>query len=87
MFYHDKETGTIGGDNWTDCKQELPLNGDKVLICISDTQGIYSAWHDTGHGWRDSDGMWPYTVVTHWMPLPAPPQIATDTKTVTATIG
>lgn len=61
-------------DNWISVEDGLPENGDDVLVYTSDeyvSLGEYSnrKWRVYGTPYFD-----PIAHVTHWMPLPKPPQ-------------
>jgi hypothetical protein len=59
---------------WISVKQELPENGRKVLIFMPTVRVIYQVWMDAKENrFRDSDGWWPTSAPSHWMPLPEPP--------------
>lgn len=72
---------------WISVKDRLPRTGEAVLVVWSGTvQSI--AYKRTGRGFGCSDGYeWetacsvdgdeaiPDAEVTHWMPLPAPPEV------------
>ena len=61
--------------NWINCKDRLPENDDHVLACTRNKKGqanIVNAYycHQLGT-W--AAGM--NSNVTHWMPLPEPPEV------------
>ena len=70
------EAPTIGG--WISVKDRLPKDETEVIIIVQHKIGWYRAfaWHDE-YGWHSSaeefgDGESDF--VTHWMPLPEPPE-------------
>ena len=67
---------------WIPCSERLPEIGARALICAVDgcrTTARYCAdgeWHLTTGGFlHDSN------VVTHWMPLPEPPEMEEEYET------
>lgn len=63
--------GRKAGHEWISVKDRLPLCGERVLI--SDGSSVFEAYLSISHKWVRSGIGW-YEVVTHWMPLPEPPQ-------------
>ena len=67
---------------WIPCSERLPEIGARALICAVDgcrTTARYCAdgeWHLTTGGFLH-DG----NVVTHWMPLPEPPEMEKEYET------
>ncbi|EIO76134.1 valyl-tRNA synthetase [Escherichia coli TW09109] len=76
-------------DGWISCSERMPEMGERqcyVLAAdfknnyppnIPNTQvGVYGDWFNDGNPtWDDGDGEDLYLKeVTHWMPLPEPPQ-------------
>uniref|UniRef100_UPI00197CC686 DUF551 domain-containing protein n=2 Tax=Enterobacteriaceae TaxID=543 RepID=UPI00197CC686 len=76
-------------DGWISCSEQMPEMGERqcyVLAAdfknnyppnIPNTQvGVYGDWFNDGNPtWDDGDGEDLYLKeVTHWMPLPEPPQ-------------
>ncbi|HAX6986905.1 TPA: DUF551 domain-containing protein, partial [Escherichia coli] len=76
-------------DGWISCSERMPEMGERqcyVLAAdfknnyppnIPNTQvGVYGDWFNDGNPtWDDGDGEDLYLKeVTHWMPLPKPPQ-------------
>lgn len=72
---------------WVSVRDRLPAKNTEVLICFAEQNTLCSTGQYTGRA-QDVDG-WCYPwenrgatdngddpVVTHWMPLPAPPQSA-----------
>lgn len=62
---------------WISVKDKLPEVGDwdKNVLTINDVGQFRVAYYD-GHCWRNSIGEivdW-LAPITHWMPLPCPPQ-------------
>ena len=64
---------TIGG--WISVKERMPEDYVNVLIAMTDVAGTFVAvaWREN-NGWNDGEGGWPDENVTHWMPLPEPPE-------------
>lgn len=69
-------------DGWIDCKQKLPPTEDSVLTfghTEKATQSVVNEWRPevarylSGKYWTNS-----HIYVTHWMPLPKPPQLGVD---------
>lgn len=67
---------------WISVKDRLPKIGVEVLIFDADSSNdfhdVWSLARDEEYddiGWNDKNGDWYYLDdVTHWMPLPEPPQ-------------
>ncbi len=65
---------------WISVKDRLPENRDDVLVCRTwwnETRNPQFGWYnDVAQEWQilESDGYYPCTKVTHWMPLPQPPK-------------
>ena len=61
--------------------ETAPMDGTEVLIFqrIERRDGepwlVYAAANWTGHCWDDRVDMPPSPAPTHWMPLPAPPEV------------
>lgn len=58
---------------WISVKDRLPENCIEVLVYDTDC-GIVIGWHDKEIGDFAADFISPLDAVTHWMPLPEPPQ-------------
>lgn len=62
--------------NWIKCSERLPKKGDIVLVWMVDTYWFSELDGDDfmiyadGGSWKVADNK----DVTHWMPLPAPPE-------------
>jgi len=58
---------------WIDSAKKLPKHGVQVLLCIKETRSVCIGvikdrmWHRSGYAPVHKP------VVTHWMPLPEPP--------------
>ena len=65
---------------WISVKDRLPHNWESVLTCYSSSQGfgIITIRHkipkSKSGGWGDGRRRCPNKNVTHWMPLPEPPE-------------
>ena len=58
---------------WISVNERLPDDGVDVIV-IADSRNIGFAWHDY-RGWYDSNHGWiKISKITHWHPLPEPPQ-------------
>ncbi|EBZ8544886.1 DUF551 domain-containing protein [Salmonella enterica subsp. enterica serovar Muenchen] len=76
----------VSPGGWISCSERMPdreyvlagdFSGTHYLASIPNVQvGIYADWFDDGkHCWDDGDGNDLHLKeVTHWMPLPEPPQ-------------
>ena len=64
---------TVGG--WISVKERMPEDYVNVLIAMTDVAGTFVAvaWREN-NGWNDGEGGWPEENVTHWMPVPEPPE-------------
>ena len=69
---------------WRSVKDELPTEEGLYLVTLYDTLGdtvgpgtyVTTSWWSTEHDWDEDMSYKPYgfTRVTHWMPLPEPPE-------------
>lgn len=59
---------------WVSCEERMPgpIEGETVLMCFTTTEVLTGAWD--GDDWLCGDTIIPRRHVTHWMPLPDPPQ-------------
>jgi len=58
---------------WISVKDKEPKE-DAELICFSDCGIVIGSW-SKDLGWEaHHNGFYEYVTVTHWMPLPEPPQ-------------
>lgn len=67
---------------WIPCSERLPADGQRVLICTG-MQKIFVAAYDRSAAMfrqrvRQVMHAWYGEEVTHWMPLPEPPEIKED---------
>ena len=63
-------------DRWISCKEKMPDDGVNVLIYAGNRM-ISLAWYDKDMGYFyicDSDYKYNSLDVTHWQPLPEPPE-------------
>jgi hypothetical protein len=59
---------------WISVKDRLPLLGREVRIRLDDTSELQDAiWQSDGDWWW-GERFFAFERVTHWMPLPDPPQ-------------
>lgn len=60
--------------NWISVKDRLPNQSERVLIAHK--QGVTLAWHNGGY-WTKGAATKHRIIktVTHWMPLPEPPEV------------
>ncbi|EPB3663733.1 DUF551 domain-containing protein [Escherichia coli] len=59
-------------DGWISCSERMP---DDAQWCVVNTEyGYYVQCWSEGQGWLGDDISIPECDVTHWMPLPEPPQ-------------
>lgn len=65
---------------WISIKDKLPevrqltsgiITSDRLLIFVD---GDISVGYYNGSYWNDEGNDWNYVKVTHWMPLPEPPE-------------
>ena len=64
--------------NWISVKDKLPISPSRQVLTYSITGkgehfGCYVLYYYQGEWWRSMDGLWAFEV-THWTPLPEPPQ-------------
>jgi len=59
---------------WVSCEERMPepVEDETVLMYFATTEVLTGAWD--GEDWIHGDTIIPRRHVTHWMPLPAPPQ-------------
>lgn len=64
---------------WISVKDRLPEDHVAVLVFDSVCRNIYKAWmsHDLGE-WFSEEYLPDFLNITHWMPLPEPPEVNTD---------
>lgn len=60
---------------WINCKDELPVEREQVIAYFSDGERRISWWFK----WGNAEPIWNPGIaamgkVTHWQPLPAPPE-------------
>ena len=64
---------------WVSVKNKMPLQGQDVLFVSDMAIGILKGWHDLENKrWFTSDEIYYDNEVTHWMPLPEPPNSMGD---------
>lgn len=75
IFVEDMPTLTLPNE-WVSVEERSPKLRENVLVCAywHEHWGVYMGWN-SGHGWYVSCGLGQRSdvKVSHWMPLPAPP--------------
>lgn len=75
---------TVPLPRWIDVKDALPVDPDELVLCSVTGKhnhvtyiGAHAlATYDDGSGWiLEEDPNWENPPVTHWMALPAPPEV------------
>lgn len=62
--------------HWISVKDRLPAKHERVLIYDSVCHNIYMAWRDDDLDvWFSEEYLPDFVYVTHWMPLPKPPEV------------
>lgn len=62
--------------HWISVKDRLPAKHERVLIYDSVCHNIYMAWRDDDLDvWFSEEYLPDFVYVTHWMPLPEPPEV------------
>lgn len=56
---------------WIKCSDRMPNRNERVL-CYNGEVLFESVWDEI---WQDGQNYWELENVTHWMPLPQPPDI------------
>jgi hypothetical protein len=60
---------------WISVKERLPDNAFDVIVCDKSGFRRIAWWNDCKNEWRpEGEGSGPGSEVTHWMPLPDPPE-------------
>lgn len=66
-------------DGWISVKDRLPAKHECVLIYDSVCHNIYMAWRDDDlDAWFSEEYLPDFLNITHWMPLPNPPEVNAD---------
>lgn len=69
---------------WISVKERPPVKHERVLIYDSVCHNIYMAWRDDDLDvWFSEEYLPDFVYVTHWMPLPEPPEVTPHDKTAT----
>ena len=87
------ERGVADATRWIPVGERLPNYADRVhkgdtisdlLLVTNGSARQIAFYHFPTNSWNLEDNLWPELPITHWMPLPAPPQCAaplvTDAK-------
>jgi len=64
-------------NKWISVKDALPPIGRKVLITFNDNGGsiVDAAWLCSNFEWDVENWLVSNDLITHWMPLPKPPEM------------
>lgn len=68
-------------DDWISVKDRMPKNNTPVLVVWTNNKvsSVMLGWHISikglGSDWQTSGGLRPEEEITHWMPLPEPPEL------------
>ena len=54
---------------------DLPIVGKSIMFYDSSSKEIYRGVYTASHHWRANNGELFCGTVTHWMPLPEPPEV------------
>jgi hypothetical protein len=60
-------------NRWIPCSERLPEYGEYVLF-IRENCGVYVGYYDEKNTWNTDYQWFTGENVTHWMPLPEPPE-------------
>lgn len=72
MLVDELENPTLTPPNeWVSAKERLPKPFECVIVCYAN-RSVHLAWVYTNGKWLFEER---YGSVTHWMPLPAPPDL------------
>ena len=58
-------------NEWVSVEERLPAPTENPVL-VYDCTGVNMAWYSYAMGWTHRTGL-PGVEITHWMPLPAPP--------------
>ena len=71
----------IKDDGWIKCSERLPSEADHYLVALSDPEDVgwvtdkaWTAFYNKGGEWDCCEAVEDGQPVTHWMPLPEPPE-------------
>ena len=74
-------THPVSADEWIKCSERLPSETDHYLVALSDPEDVgwvtdkaWTAFYNKCGEWDCCEAVEDGQPVTHWMPLPAPPQ-------------
>jgi len=74
-------THPASSDEWIKCSERLPPEADHYLVALSDPEDVgwvtdkaWTAFYNKCGEWDCCEAVEDGQPVTHWMPLPAPPQ-------------
>lgn len=63
----------LEGSQWISVKNNLPINGQKLILCVNDEIVTYGHFEYNSFWWNGADAN-RYEKITHWMPLPENPK-------------
>jgi len=61
--------------DWTDCRDDKPAKGARVLIALDDLRVLFAHRADFAGVWYDDAGRLVTRPVTHWAPTPMAPRV------------
>ena len=64
----------VTGQEWISVKDRLPEHGESVLTYKNGIVDI-QMYEKNRNGWISDNWFWSMATVTHWMPIPAPPEV------------
>lgn len=79
--YHKLCLEALRGSKWIPVTERLPKHYDTVLICVRPYIKLVTAtWDEFGYVWITKPTVYEFEAVTHWMPLPEPPDMGDENQ-------